>query len=366
LSRAYLSFQLKASLKTRVSAIGFPKQFMRLFVKLLIGILACTVLATAQTSGGRPSNPTTSTNQPATENLAGSIRGRVVLPNGSSLSQAVRITAQNMRGTPEAIFTDNQGQFEFRNLTPGDYTLEVEGDRLQFEVTTERVQVLRGAPSVVTIALKEKSSAVGTKPAGNVVSVGEIGPDVPAKARKEFERASKSAREGKALEAIDHLRKAISIYPNFMMAHNDLGAELLVQGNLDEATTELQRAIQIDPKAFNPYLNLGVVLVRQKRFAEAADLLRKALSLESDSPDAKLYLGLALMGTNDLEGAERELKAAYNLGGSSYSLALFHLGEVYMNRGERALARQALETYLHNAPNAANAVQARKLISILQ
>jgi tetratricopeptide (TPR) repeat protein len=288
------------------------------------------------------------------------------MPNGTQISQAVRITLQSLRGTQDTVFTDNQGQFEFRSLAPGDYTIEVEADRLKFDTTVERVQVFRSAPTPVTIALKEKTANDGTKSASAVVSVGEIGKDVPAKARKEFDQASKLAKEGKALEAINHLRKAIDIYPNFMMAHNDLGAQLLEQGKFDEAALELKRAIEIDEKAFNPYLNLGVLLVRQKKFSEAAEILKKALSLESNSPAAKLYMGLALAGTNDLEGAERELKAAYNLGGASYSLALFHLGEVYMNRGERALARQALEAYLHDAPNAANAVQARKLISILQ
>jgi len=290
----------------------------------------------------------------------------VVLPNGSPVSQAVRVTLQSLRGTQDAIFTDNQGQFEFRSLSSGDYTIEVEGDRLKFDTVTERVQVYRSAPTPVTIALKEKAATGGTKPTGEVISVGEIGPDVPAKARKEFDQASKLAREGKALAAIDHLRKAVAIYPDFMMAHNDLGAQLLEQGNFDEAAAEFRRAIEIDAKAFNPYLNLGVVLVKQRKFSEATDVLRKALSLESNSPAAKLYMGLALIGTNDLDGAERELKAAYNLGGPSFSLALFHLGEVYMNRGERGLARQALETYLHDSPNAANAGQARKLIGMLQ
>jgi len=152
-----------------------------------------------------------------------------------------------------------------------------------------------------------------------------------------------------------------------MMAHNDLGAQLLEQGNLDEAATELHRAIELDPKAFNPYLNLGIVLIRQKKFTEAADTLRKSLSLMSDSPAAKLYLGLALMNKNDFGDAERELKAAYHLGGTVYSDALFYLGELYMRKGERKLARQAFEDYLHDEPsNATNAAQARKLIGTLQ
>jgi len=297
---------------------------------------------------------------------AGNIRGRVVLPSGVAISQAVRVSLLNVRGTREMVFTDNQGQFEFRNVNPGEYTLEVEGDNLRFNISSERVQVFRGAPSVVTVALKEKAVSDKNKAVGNVVSVGELGPDVPDKARTEFERASKLSKDGKALEAIDHLKKAIAIYPNFMMAHNDLGAQLLEQGNLDESAAELRRAIAIDAKAFNPYLNLGIVLIRQKRFAEAADTLGKALSLESDSAAAQLYLGMALMNLNDLAGAERELKTAYNLGGTSYSVALFYLGELYMKSGERSLARQAFEAYVRDEPNAANAAQARKLIGILQ
>src|SRR5713226_2273713 len=120
---------------------------------------------------------------------AGSIRGRVVLQNGTAVSQAVRVSLLNLRGSSEMVFTDNQGQFEFRNVNPGEYTVEVEGDNLRFDISTERVQVFRGAPSVVTVALKEKAASGEKKAVGNVISVGELGRDVPDKARSEFERA---------------------------------------------------------------------------------------------------------------------------------------------------------------------------------
>lgn len=331
------------------------------FASLIVGLLVFTTSAAAQIGSG-----SSRAVDRAPDTTSGNIRGKVTLQGGAPISQAVKVTLLTLRGTRDIVFTDNQGQFEFRTLPPGEYTLEIEGDRLRFDVSTERVAILKGATSAVTITLKEKSATNENKPAGSVISVGEIDKDVPDKARKEFERASKLSREGKALESIEHLRKAIAIYPNFMMAHNDLGAQLLEQGKLDEAAIELRRATELDAKAFNPYLNLGVALLRQKRFTEAVDVLRKSLSLESSSPAAKLYLGLALMNTNDLDGAERELKAAYNLGGTSYSDALFYLGELYLNSGARAQARQAFEAYLHSEPNAANAAQAQKLISILQ
>jgi Flp pilus assembly protein TadD len=278
----------------------------------------------------------------------------------------MRITVQSLRGTQTMTYTDNQGLFEIRNLPVGNYTLEVEPDKLRFENTAEHIEVYKGSSLFVTIALREKARADKSKPATNVVSAAELTQTVPNKARKEFDRANAFLKQGKREEAVDHLRKAIALFPQYLMAHNDLGAQLLEQGLFDEAEREFQRAIEIDPKAFNPQLNLGIVLVRQQRFAEASNVLRKALVLESTSASAKFFLGLSLLGQEDYSGAESELKAAYALGGSQYALALFHLGEVYMNRGERALALQAFEAYLREVPNATNADQTRKLIALLR
>ncbi len=336
-------------------------------VKVFIGVVAlfaCASLTAAQ-STRQPQPPANDSASPFGTQV-GSIRGRVVLEGGTFLAQAARVTLLDMRGVQAAIYTDNQGQFEITNLSPGQYTLEVEGDRLLFEIASERVDVRRGMPSIVTITLKEKSSDGSSRSAAPVASVGELSSDIPAKARAEFEHASKAAKEGKTDEAIAHLRRAIEVYPNFLMAHNDLGAQLLEQGKLDEAAAELQQALQIDPKAFNPNLNMGIVLVKQRRYTEAAEILRKAIALQSTSPSAHLYLGLALNGIEDSTGAEAELKLAYANGGAAYAIALFQLGELYMNRGDRMLARQAFELYLRQSPNAANAAQARQLISVLR
>src|SRR6266481_8327009 len=74
----------------------------------------------------------------------GSIRGRIVGVDGSFVSQNVKLTLQTFRETIITTFTDNQGQFEFPNVDPGNYNLEVEADRQKFEIFTENVQVFRG------------------------------------------------------------------------------------------------------------------------------------------------------------------------------------------------------------------------------
>ena len=326
---------------------------------IVVGLLLCS------TAAGQARRPATGPPS-ADPTQVGSIKARVILESGNSVSHAVQVTLSNARGTQSRLYSDNQGQFEIRNLPPGEYTLQVEGDRLVYEVISERLDVLAGTPTVVTLTLKEKSNKGTTRPAAPSASVAELSKDIPPKARKEFERASALSREGKTAEAIERLRKAIEIYPTFMMAHNDLGALLLDQGHVDEAIAELLRALELDRKAFNPHLNLGVAYLRQQRLPEAVDVLRKATSLESTSGAAHLYLGIALKASNDFAAAERELHTAYDLGGAAFAEALFYLGQVYMNMGERTLARQAFELYLQQQPQAANAAEARRLVSILR
>ncbi len=296
----------------------------------------------------------------------GGISGRVILPGGGFVSENVRVTLETIRGVKISVFTDNQGRFVFRGLAPGNYGIVVEADKNLFEVATAGVEVFPGAPAIITISLKEKKPAGNAKKSEGVVSTAELDAAVPEKARKEFERASKAGKEGDTGVAIVHLRKAIAIYPRYLMAHNDLGAQLLQQGMLDEAAQELHEAIDIDPKAFNPHLNLGIVLLQQHNFSEASEMLRKALALEANSPAARYYSGLALMGLNDSRGAEHELKTAHELGGVEYAVALFQLGQLYMNKGERVNAAKAFENYLAEAPNGANATEARKLIALLR
>ena len=334
----------------------------------LVSLLGCfAALLLAATCGiGQPlSRPQSDTGR-EDKTGKGSIRGRVALPGGAFVAASVKVTLLTVNGPQGTVYSDNQGWFEFSDLVPGNYEVQAEPGGSQLQVVSQTIQVFRGAPSIITITLEDKTSSIRRANANSSVSVGEFGADVPKNARKEFDLASRAAQEHKIDQAIAHLRKAINIYPNFVMARNDLGAQFLAQGRLEEAAEELRRAVSIDDKAFNPKLNLGIVLVQEHLFGEAADILARATSLNPESPAARLYAGLAQMGLGNLSDAEKEFKAAYTLGGSSYSLALFHLGQLYMNRGERAQALHAFEGYLHDSPAATNADQVRKMIAMLR
>ena len=323
---------------------------------LVMLILFCSVSGTAQVRVAPPNNANTSSEA--------AIRGRVILPGGGFLSEGVRISLQTIRGTDSTVYTDSTGAFQFTRLTPGRYQVIVEADSRRFEVSSESIEVTRGTVALLNISLKERKEAGSLK--ARTISVAEMDPKVPSKARSEFERASALNQEGKADEAIDHLRKAIALYPRYLVAHNDLGALLLDLERLDQAEVELRTAMAIDPAAFNPILNLGIVLTKKGQWQPALEILQKGISLQPRSATARLYLGLALQGTSDFEQAQKEFTAAYEIGGSEFAIALFHLGQLYMRRGDRDLAREFFQRYLKEAPNAPNLDQVRRLLAMLE
>lgn len=325
-------------------------------IAALSALLIFPAAAAAQATGSNP---------PRTQ--PGSIRGNVLLPDGRPVTEPMKVTFKMLRGDRNIQYTDSQGDFKMGGLDPGLYTVEVESDRdRKYEPGSERVEVFPNTTAVVTIYLKEKASAVKEKPSSDTVSAAELDGDVPAGATKEFQQGTKAGREGKFEEATAHMRKALTIYPNYLKARNDLGTFLLAQGKLEEASDELATAVKLAPKAFNPRLNLGIVLVRRHEFADAAENLEVALSLDQNSPAAHLYAGLARLGLGESARAEKDLATAYELGGSNYALAQFHLGQLYMDRGERARALKAFETYLHDKPDAANAEQVKRMIALLR
>jgi tetratricopeptide (TPR) repeat protein len=297
----------------------------------------------------------------ATSRPSGSITGRVVLPSGQPLNERIRITLSSLTDPGAISYTDNSGGFGFRNLGEGNYTLEVIPAGKVYETMTQEVRLIRGMQVRLIVTLKEASSS-GNKETGKVVSVAETDQHIPAPAKKEFEKATRFVSQGRIEEAIAGFKRAIAIFPEYLMARNDLGVQYLNQNRLAEAAEQLEAAIQINDKAFNPNLNLAIVLIKQKNYSDAMESLHRALAIDSSSPAAHLYSGIVLVEMDELERAERELTTALSIGGNAFARAHFFLGRLFLKTGEREKAIRELRSYLTAEPGGEYAAAAMKLI----
>src|SRR5205085_4480055 len=160
-----------------------------------LALVALAQLVLAQREDPSPNHPQPTSGE---TNSTGSIRGRVFLSDGTPYNQIVKITLTTSQLNESISYTDFQGQFEIKDVQTGNYQIEAEADQQRFEVVTQKVQVFKNAPSVITITLKEKTDKPNT-PANApttttaVVSASELDKNVPKAARKEYERALKAA-----------------------------------------------------------------------------------------------------------------------------------------------------------------------------
>lgn len=293
-----------------------------------------------------------------------SISGRVVLPSGNPVSGRVRITLSTNRDPGLSVYTDTNGGFNFYSLREGNYSLEAIGDGKLYEATFEQIRLARGARVDLVIYLRERAPEAGGS-TGNIVSASELDTKIPQPALTEFKLAHKLLREGKQQEAITRFKRAVEIYPGYLMARNDLAVQYLNLKLFREATEQLEAAIEVDPKVFNPRLNLGIVLLAQRKHSEAVDHLRQAVAVDSSRASGHLYLGIALLETDELEPAAGELSKALSLGGDEYSVVHFYQARVHLKRGERESAIRELRTYLAKAPAGEHAAVARDLLERL-
>ncbi len=296
----------------------------------------------------------------------GTISGKVVLPSGQPVSGRVRISISTVTNPGMTLYTDNSGGFGFTGLGEAVYTIEVQGDPSQYETVAQEVRLIRGTHVRLLINLKERTPTAGSKPVGNVVSLAELEQKVPAPAKKEFERATKLVKDGEIEQAIEHFKKAISLFSEYLMARNDLGVQYLNLKRTAEASEQFEAAIEINPKAFNPRLNMGITRIAQKRYLDAIDQLHQALAIDTSSPAAHLYLGIASVETDDLEAAERELAKAISMGNEDYSVAHFFKAQIHLKRGERDEAISALNYYMEKSPTGEYAARARTLLEQLK
>jgi len=174
------------------------------------------------------------------------------------------------------------------------------------------------------------------------------------------------ARDGNSKAAFEDLQKAVGIFPQFVMAFNEMGVQHIRLGELALAADDLRRALKIDPASIIPRLNYGVVLVLQKQFQEAEKELRKAVSQDKDSAQAHYYLGRTLANLRRFGDAEKELVLAISLAGDEIKEAHRYLGAVYNAEGNNQGAIAELETYLRLSPSVKDAPEIRKIIARLE
>lgn len=300
-------------------------------------------------------------------NLGGmnSIVGTVFAPSGRPMEARIRIKLATMtRG--DRIFTTNQnGNFAFRGLPAGSYTVVIEKEA-DYKPVSQSVDIIqfRGSPAqtyTLNIRLEFKER---TEPKPAVVNAELL--NVPKKALTHYETAMELAKKNGHQGAIDELKLAIAEHPTFTQAFNELGVQYLKLNKLDEANDAFLAALKINPESFPALINRGIVNVMMKRYGEAVPILRKALKNHEQSAVGHYFLGQALANLGLFDDAEAELLKSLELGKEEMKEAHRILAIIYSSKGSKKRAADELETYLKLTPNTPDAEKLKDQIRKLR
>jgi len=307
------------------------------------------------------------------------ITGKIFFPSGRRADGTIQVKLTSYNTADITVLADSSGSFTFTSIAPGNYTIEVNAGK-EYEIAREGVTVDQqlqpprvrgdetGMPSVSTARRYTVMVTLQPKAAenhGKAAVVNAALADVPEDARALYEKALTQSQNGDTAKAIDNLKLAISIYPKFPLALNQLGVEYLKSGDARRAVEPLRSATTLSPDAASPKLNLGIALLETKQFHEAEEQLRSALKI-SATPTAHMYLGLTLAHLHDGAAAEGELKAAIESSANQLTIAHYYLGGLYWQLLQYHRAADELDTYLRLTPNAPDAERIRGTIKELR
>ncbi|MCI0391226.1 MAG: tetratricopeptide repeat protein [Acidobacteria bacterium] len=339
------------------SQIAAHPQRWSLLKALLLLLLIPSISARAQ-SGGKFDATGTGGNH--------TIQGYVYLPVQTQEGLIIKVKIDSTNSTGLSVIADANGAFTFRNLEPGPYYLTVDAGE-DFEVFKDTINIDREisnlGPRTLTVPVYLRLKP--NNPLSNKTVDASLA-SVPKQSLELYDRARKLAQAGNSKAAIEQLKTAISFYPSFGLAYNEMGVQYLKLGQLEQALEALRSAVKLAPEAFSPRLNYGIALLNKKEFSKAEAELRLALKKNDSSPTAHLYLGMTLISLRKHDEAERELQRAITLGGAEMSLAHYYLGGIYWGKREYKRAADELETYLKLAPQASDAERVRNTIKELR
>lgn len=251
-----------------------------------------------------------------------------------------------VQGRPvNRVTAASDGAFQFDGIPVASYELRV--TNLYGDIIRREFISVYGQGNPLLVKLPKKT---GVPPGAKTISVSRLLQPVPSKARKEFDRADEAFRQGELADSVQHLQKAIELFPAYVEAHNNLGVRYMTAGNYQGAAAEFQRATELDPAAVLPNTNLAMALLTLKRYEEAEASARRALAADAGFLQARYALGLIAAGRHQCtaEAVESLKKAS-----PKYPKARLIVARLLACRGDTAQAAAELRAYL-DLPDAEN------------
>lgn len=294
----------------------------------------------------------------------------------SSTDLYVRATYEDPRMVPENVrvqlltsggamiqetYLDGQGQVRFQ-VSPGSYRLRFSGPTVETIETSSFTVVPRMQTHTETVFLRPSQEMIQRNTSEATISAAEMA--IPQKARKEFERGVELMGKSDFAGAEKFFQKAVQIYPNYAMAHNNLGVVALNANDRTRGEAAFRKAVELGSSSGS--LNLGKLASIDGRHQEAEEFFQKSLSTNPANVEALLFIAKSQIHLGKREQALANARRVHDFPHEKYSICHVLAGSLSeeLNHPEEALAQYRL--FLSETPNSASAQRVREAINFIE
>lgn len=114
-------------------------------------------------------------------------------------------------------------------------------------------------------------------------------------------------------EAIREYKESVSLKPDFLNGQSALAKACFASGKFEDAVTAYKEVAKLNPKSDEAFFGIGASYVSLKRFSEALEPLQQAIKIKPGLAAAHYYLGQIHLQLNNKDEASKELEALKSL-----------------------------------------------------
>ena len=355
-------------------------------------VLTLSLPASSQTRPGSGGSRTPGTRTPQLgPPVRGSIflSGRVVLDDGSELTEQVAIQTICRGQKRTETYSDSRGSFSFelgnQNPMSGAAGLMDADTSFSDVMSTKRgnqrdwrdceLQAALPGFSSQPIPLSSRISSFESSDIGRIVlrrmahvegsTISVTSALAPAPASKAFDKGRQQETKNQWDKAQESFEKAVQLYPQYAVAWFELGRVQVQKNNAMGAHQSFDKALAADPKYVSPYLALAQLGASEKRWAGVIEITDKLLRLNPmDFPDAWLLNAVGNYLGQNFEVAEKSARQGIKVDEAHRAPKLeYLLGMLLLRKQDYAGASQHMQQYLSLAKQPAELDEARKQLA---
>lgn len=298
----------------------------------------------------------------------GNLQVHTVYANGNPAGRQLRVRLMN--GSSSTIisenFTNEQGVAQFVSIPIGECHVVVSGEGIQDADSGEFEIDRRKISQSIFVTVRPAGEGNAKQIEQSQLSVSKADLAIPARARKESDHAIKAMGEQDWTKALQHLQRAIEIYPEYAMAYNNLGA---VYGHLNDRQHEreaLQKAIAVDSHFVPGYVNLAKLCLQEQDPQSAENLLGKANQLDRNNAETMTLLAQAQLLNKQYDAAVQTSRDVHAIAHQNFAVVHYIAARAMerANRPQEAVVE--LQIFLSEEPKGARADHVREEIAQLQ